>query len=345
MKSETTHHIFYVHSNITLLAALATTQHLGITQATFLYGRGFKCDFIKVPFEVQYLSPAINKLTAIPSTGSFFLLIRYFRTLLGIDRLLRTAGQGNFSIYLPHTKNYLMQFLITNRGCKSFNILEEGLLIFLGINQIIKKTNSFYNRNNLGKLKKALKYFNHNGRTQYYEYPTASLDKIYLFFDPKNLIEIDKTKIILLKWPVLNLALPDYSNRSLFVFDNTVGEKITDMSSNLKILDSIFNTMKGEKLFIKFHPAQQDEKEILEILEKQRITYEIIDKSIPLELVFLQSKNLKVYGLLSSLLFYAKAAGHQSYSFIKYGETEDKEFGIWAHKYMPQVFFETINLL
>jgi len=345
LKNTTPQHIFYIHSNITLLAAIAAVKHLGVTQVTFLYGRGFKSDFIKIPFQEIHLSSEINKLATIPSSGSFLLLIRYYKTLMGIDKLLRSVGKGNFSIYLPHTKNYLMQFFITNRGCKSFNILEEGLLIFMGIKQIIKQTNPYYKRTYLGIIKKTLKYLNHTGRTYYYKNTTVFLDKIYLFFDPKNLIDIDKTKIVLLKWPILDLTLPDYSNNSLFVFDNTVGEKITTLTNNLKILDAIFNTMKGEKLLIKFHPAQQDEKEIIQILEKHLIRYEILDKSIPLELVFLQSKNLKVCGLLSSLLFYAKAAGHQSFSFVRYAENEDQNFAIWAHKYMPQVFFETITRL
>ena len=345
MKSETTQHIFYVHSNITLLAALATTQHLGITQATFLYGRGFKSDFIKVPFEEAYLSPKIDALTAIPTSGSSFLTILYLKTLKEIDTLLKTVGKGNFTLYLPNTKNYLMQFLITNKGCQSFNILEEGLVIFMGINQIVKKTNPYYIRSFWGRIKKNIKFYDHASRSQYYNSAYVYLDKIYLFFDPQNYAEIDKSKITLLKWPILSIHLPDYSNTNIFVFDNTVGEKITDLSTNLKIVNLIFQKLKGEKFLIKFHPAQQDTQEIIQVLDTLEIHYDLLDYSVPLELIFLQSSNINVYGLLSSLLFYAAAAGQHSYSFIRCAEKEDNNITNWTSLNMPEVFFESVTLL
>ncbi len=345
MKSETTQHIFYIHSNITLLAALATIQHLGVINATFLYGRGFKSDFIKVPCREVHLSIEMNRLIEIPTYGSSFLAISHFRTLKAIDKILKSEGNGNFTLYLPNTKNYLMQFMLTNKGCQSFSILEEGLVIFMGISHIIKQTNPYYQTTFIGRIKKNLKFFNHATRTQYYYNPTTYLNKIYLFFNPEKYSDIDKAKMELIKWPKIKQTLPDYSNSKIFVFDNTVGEKITDIETNLKIINIIFQEFTGNKILIKFHPAQLDTKEIIQALDNKSIQFEVIDNSIPLELVFLHSKKIKVYGLLSSLLFYAIAAGHQSFSFIRYAEKEDKEISSWVHLNMPPIFFEKVEII
>ena len=339
------HHIFYIHSNITLLAALATTHYLEIKRATFIFGRGFKNNFVQVPYQVINLPAIIERLATIPTYGKSFLMIRYFFSLRETDKLLKSIGKDNFSIYLPNTRTYLMQFLITNKGCKSFNIIEEGLVVYGGINELIKKTNKFYCSTFIGRLLRSLKYINHAGRSQFYYKSEVFLDKAFLFSNSKLNLEINNVNIVQLDWPLLNLTLPELSNKSIFVFDNTVGEKITDLETNIKIVNRIIEKLNKERLLIKFHPAQQDKFEIIQSLNKSKIQYEVISEAVPLELVFLQSKNIKVYGIFSSLLFYAASAGHMSYSFIHLAAEEDPKISLWADQYMPQDFFNTVNLI
>jgi hypothetical protein len=96
---------------------------------------------------------------------------------------------------------------------------------------------------------------------------------------------------------------------------------------------------------VKFHPANKKSQALLDILDSLGINYHVIDLDTPLELVFVKSKNLKVYGLFSSLLFYATITGHQSFSYAKHAEKFDDRIELMMSKLMPQVFFEKVKML
>lgn len=333
-------HLFYVHSNITLLSCLAVIQKKNLNNIVILFGRGFTNGIIKLDYKVIYLPKKITELEAIPTSGAFKPLWIY-RKLLSLDRLIDSFESESFSCYLPNTNNFLMQAIISNSKCVEYNIIDEGLLNYTNPKQFIKPTNQLFAKQSI--LKKGLRYFSHFNRSNFINPVNSTFNSIYLFnksdFDNLNY------KIIKIEYPSLGLKLKRMDDLHVFVFDNSVNDNVIEYNLYYELLADIFKNIKVNKLYVKFHPAESNHNPIISILNNSKINYEILPVDLPLELVFAESKNMSIYGIWSSLLFYASVTNQKVFSYINLASKISPKAKRWSDIYMPKSFFKCIELI
>ena len=342
MRSEVSH-IFYIHSNITYLASLSVIQEENLQNPLLLFGRKYTNELITNDFHKIYLDHSIDVLNDISSSGCPWLVFKYATSLRHLKQIISKYSKEGYVCYLPHVKNFLMQYFVMHKACRQFSIIEEGLLSYTNSKSIVKQTNRKFTDTFSGRIIRFLKYVNHANSSSVYFPIKARLTGVHLFFNHRN--ENGDQKIKLLNWPNLKVKIPDFNNRKIFIIDNLESNNFLDIKNYLSVYRSVFKEFYQSDLDIKFHPANSPSLDIIHLLDEQRINYRLIDPNIPLELVFLKSKFLKVYGLFSSLLFYASLMGHESVSFAKHAEQFDERISPMMKKLMPAVFFEKVRLI
>lgn len=336
--------IFYIHSNITYLAALSIIQEKKFNEPLLLFGRAYRNDFLQNDYQKIYLDKTIDSLNSIPSYGRRWLVIKYAGPLNQIKTLLSKYGSAGYVCYLPHIKNYLMQYIVMNKRCKSFSIMDEGLLSYTNPKIFLKQNHKRYQQTYLSKIRSLLKYVNHANASSAYFPIKARLDRIYLFYEDLKRVW-EGVNVSIMKWPIIDANLPDFSNKRIYILDNLDNNTFLDPENIPKILHGIFKQFKNCELYVKCHPANRNIEEIIRILKSAEVNYKVINPNVPLELVFMQSKNIKVYGLFSSLLFYASIFGHDSISYAKYAEPYDPMIKNMMGNYMPRIFFEKVKIV
>ena len=337
-------HIFYIHSNITYLAALAIIKEKKLTEPVLLFGRNYTNSLIVNDYQKVYLNKEIDSLNFVPSSGTPWLAFKYYISLKQTKLLINKYGSKEFECYLPHVKNFLMQFFVMHSKCMRYNIMDEGLLSYTNPVLYIKQTDKRFTENFKGKIIRLLKYVNHVNSSSVYSRIKARLGKIYLFYNDSTR-DWKEVNVQIMEWPALSIDIPDYSNKNIYILDNLENDSFLDIRNYSPILMSIFNHFKNKELHIKFHPANKNYDIILNLLKKTGVKYNIIDSNTPIELVILNSENVKIFGLFSSLLFYAAIMGHDSYSFAKYSEPYDVRISPMMAKLMPPVFFEKVKMI
>lgn len=315
-------------------------NELKIDNNVFLLGRNYHSKLIPKGIKVVIIDKKISELAQVPSYGIF----RPFwlrKKLYILDNLINKITNDKFICYLPSTNNFLFQSIITHYNCLQFNIIEEGLLSYCHPNRIIKQTNQKYKTTITGRIKYYSKYFSHYNRSSFFRNSNSTLGKIYLIGNSK--FELDFDFYEKLDPNIIDVPVNDMSNSNIFIFDNLNTDIIDKKTFDLIVFD-IFTKLIGEKIFIKFHPAQSNIDEIIKMLKFQNINYEIISNDLPLEIVFLKSKNLTIYGIWSSLLFYASNNNHKVISFIKTVNQMSEKAKNWAEIAIPEIFYKNIIL-
>ncbi len=140
-------HIFYIHSNITYLAALSIIEMKEIDNPVLIFGRNYKCKYIENQFKKIYLDVEVDSLNNVPSSGERFLIFKKWRALKKFNAIIDQNTQGSFTCYLPHAKIFLMQLFVMHKKCIEYNILDEGMLCYTSLSRIIKQTDKIYEKN------------------------------------------------------------------------------------------------------------------------------------------------------------------------------------------------------
>ncbi len=322
------------------MSCLAVIEKNGLEDIIILFGRGYSNSYINLAsFNVIHLPKLITDLDKIPTTG-INKPIWINKRLSAIDTLLSESIKESCCCYLPHTNNYLMQAIITHSKCTEYNIIDEGLLNYSHPQFFIKKTNPLYTQQFI--LKRALRYFSHFNRSIVFTSINAKLNTIYLF--NRSDFENSNYKITKINFPLLNLDLKSMSNQHVFVFDNSIQDQVIEEDAFFKLLNEIFSTLKVDKLYVKYHPAQSNIDQINSLLLKLNVRFEILPIDKPLELVFIQSENMKIYGIWSSLLFYASVSGHTVYSYCDTAGRLSDKAKKWTEGHIPDSFYRSIEL-
>ena len=332
-------HLFYVHSNITLLSCMAVIEKNDLKNILILFGRSYTNSYINLDYKVLQLPKLIIQLDQIPTSG-IFKPFWIAQRLSSLDKILQQENNETFCCYLPHTNNFLMQAIITHPSCIEFNIIDEGLLNYSAPNYFIKQTNPLYSQQFF--LKRRVKYFSYFNRSIVFKSIKAELNTIYLFkqSDFSNLNYLFSQ----INYPDLNLELISMDNKHVFVFDNAIQENLIEEKDFYILILKIFNNFKDLDLYIKFHPAQINVDRIITQLSTLNLRFSIIPNDIPLELVFVKSKNMTIYGIWSSLLFYATVSNHLVISYAGTAGIISKKAKEWTESYMPKIFYKNIQL-
>lgn len=337
--------VFYVHSGITWLMAIGIVQKHSFRNqdVLILVGRGFT---LSCPFEHTVLNEAEQHLASIPSYGSREVL-RQLTTLKTLDKKLQQrVGKGDFVLYLPTERNYLMQYLQTHAQCAGRNFIEEGLLTYHG---------SFLKHGSPWSLRSRLQY----GLRFPFHLNRTLVGKNYHRFSPDDFtvyVGTDTAQSMLSKFTVSKIDLPSLTGsfhhplpemKILFVFDPVVEKKICDSETFFRCLEDFVrvNLNPSEEVALKFHPQQVSFAMYLDVFTSLQISYRILPQDVIPEVLLMSSSGLRVLGLSSSVLFYAREWGHDVRSFSPALTLQSTSYANWVKASIPDFIVEKLNLI
>lgn len=338
-------HVFYVHSGITYVVALATIDFLKLTtdQVLILLCRNIQ---IGTDYKILKLSPPEEQIQLLPSYGNKKVLNK-IGILWKLDRrLAAVVDHTKFTLYLPSEKNFLMQFLQTHSLCKKRHFIEEGILTYqLEFKKVVP-------------IRRGIKsHLRHWLRAPYHLFRTSvgQAQQPHNLFDftvfvatrtAESLLKSFKVKYVDVN-RILNTRESNYPGvTNLYIFDAVVEMGLSDSIPFMHSLETFIATeVPRENLHIKFHPFQKDYSVYLAIFDKYDIEYFLLGPEVIPEVLIVQSGSLSVYGLASSVLFYAKEFGHQVRSFSPLLAREDIKYKDYLIQSTPISIIESLKLL
>lgn len=297
---------FYVHSHITyfLTKAIIAKMKIPDNEVFLLLSRNYSNPEIH-SFKSIDLSFYHDKL----NTYSVFNSIIKQSLIPEIDGLIENLLlKSIYSVYLPHVFHPVMQIIATHHNCHQINIIEEG------VNSYSEYLLSSKDRSYLkGFVKRIINGIKPITRNRIYFIKSFDLTKFKKPLEPIFYSITSKAfpgvehKVIRLKMIPLDDLVYDLSGSISLILEGAVDQGNMKEETLLDGIKKILNDIDSQLLYVKFHPAQKIESrdKILKLIFESGITAKIIPDEIPFEQVFLTSKNLKVYGFTSSLLFYA----------------------------------------
>lgn len=323
--------IFVVHSNITLLATYAVIQQYEVKKPQILVTENYQSELLSKFDRVQTLPNEYNILLKTPTYGN--------RNILSLSILIKKldsfiseiAQKSIFDLYIPHSKNFFYQVLLTSKKCRQLNYIDEGLLSY---------TDNFHKDTLSIKMSKfdRLVKFNLFNRTNILNSIKKDFTSIYRFVNIKE----NSSKVRILNWPMIDvLQQLDLTNSNVFILDNPVDGNVCSRTDYYTYLTKILPAFSCKKVYIKNHPRETDVEGVLKIFQNYNIDYSLIDDSMILEIALLNSKKLSVYGCWSSLLFYASSMGHGVFSFINIAKSSSNATKKWIDNSIPDVFYNS----
>ena len=314
-------HIFYVHSHITFYCSLNAIKYLSLISedCIFLCARNYK--------NPNYPTNRMLDISELHDRYSTQLTkSESSQALKEVDQLIQSETNGECFHYYTSTLSHLLKEIIANHPkCKAVEIIEEGISSYMKAPEYYQKRlykYSWYHESWLEYIKPLFgtrRRVRGNGA-----FNTEAFSNQYYFgFHEGVFPYIDQNKIILnSQFP--NEELKEFVNLSkenLFVFDAvlveqkhllTIDEFVTRL---MRLIISIHHDEK--KFYLKFHPSQTSDtrKKIKDMLVE--IDYDIVEipDHIPTEQLLRQADDVNVFGIFSTLLFYAKKMGHRVTSF------------------------------
>lgn len=343
-------HIFYIHSFTPYIVSLSVISeaHIPEKDVLFLYGRKFTYGEPS-GITIVPLSDEQAALSKIPSYGERFLALKRYKAISEIDKLIsQFVGNDQFIAYLPSTRNYLMQLIATHPRCYSLAFIEEGLMTYTG--EFYKKVDLSYSRNWLGVLKFWIKFSEHLNRSYYYRpYHLNCPIPVYVIANGlRTLPGFDVRVLSKIVSPPIDAEYKLEKVHILFM-QPIVELGAASLQSLLTMIDVLVSHLVAQGiqvLWIKFHPDQKIQDAVLDHLNRLGISCKVIPTNVSAEAILLNSTNLQLYGINSSLLFYAVCWGHRSFSLSKLLEEIDPHFkSVYKTWHNPPVFFQKVPFL
>jgi hypothetical protein len=274
-----------------------------------------------------------NLIQKIASQLQYLNYAKYFDQFI-----TKITKSEDFIAFLPDM-HLIGKLLVTNPHCKGFNFFEEGIASYVTYDNLNTLGYFFYNmpwRNNLFRIKDLGHFFrNLMYIVKGYNLKVLSLPRpanCYTSFKNVNFYGFcqdvfpnsAKTKKYILsfkqirKYFSVSSNLSSLNNGYIWIGDHIMGQYSIDMYLNA-INSSIIKDAKKNnisEIHIKFHHFDTEESNnlILQHFMKNGFNVIVVQKEIILEIELLDLINVSVYGIASSLLFYAALIGHKSYA-------------------------------
>jgi hypothetical protein len=327
-------HIFYIHSPITYLIAVSVCRYLDLPAKDAL----FICDGFNRNTEIATVKDIseYNKGKNILSRS--YKNIKYFNKAKFVDKIISDFILGyEFIAYVP-VMRFVEKVIVTHRKCKGFNFIEEGLahyykgetLYSLSIANVrYDWRTSIFRKRQWNEIFRQvillIRGYNMRLLALPFSYSCYNQFENVRFFgitrDTFPMIDEQKRQII----PLTNDLKPFYNDLELdngivWIGDNGVDYYGFSKELYLEgIKKGVIKYLKEEgrnKLFVKYHRGEsQTMRSIqIEIFKAYGIDVVVISDNVILEEILLHSKNVTLYGVYSSLLYYASVMGHRALS-------------------------------
>lgn len=307
-------HLFFAHSHTLTLCSLGTINYLNLDHkdCIFLCTRNYIMPEGLTDCKVIDANLVYNEFNNRLS-GS---LLQNYKDIKRFDKYLNEWTEGDeYNFYPPHLCGFFI-LIASNKKCKKVSFVQEGAFTIPGV---------FINHLTLyRKIRRWLSSLKHYGSFRKFAcngwYTDGCLPfqkKIDLYATSESYFQyMPKKKSVFhrIAWPMCNRKLHiEYTDAPIFVFDGFVKNEVVDKEVYMSACKRIINENYKERNYLKFHPAQvQEERDlIISYFSDLGIKTMIFPETIPFEFYITNCKNLTIVGFSSSLLIYAKNAGHK----------------------------------
>ncbi|MEP4535158.1 MAG: polysialyltransferase family glycosyltransferase [Cyclobacteriaceae bacterium] len=311
--------IFFVHTHITFYVSKAIIKSLNLRSQDYLFIKSRNYNNILEDVNAVDLSEINEKLKCLPYC-SFKSRIELIKE---VDEHVESASDGDtFRLFVPHIGDPLMQALARHSKCHEVNFIEEGANCYskeffrqpgFSIKQMIKSILNFVD------VHRKSRY----GLYKQFEFEKELKGRLgrYYTISHKGFQYADTQNVVVLKLIPEEL---DYTLESDAIIvleaaieNGQIGDQTLYFESVRQMVDSVMAMAGGNNLAVKFHPAQsfQVKEGVMKIITDMGFTPAVIPSEIPFEQLLLNSKNLRVAGFTTSLLYYAKLLGHRVISY------------------------------
>lgn len=310
-------HVFIIHSHTTFLTSMGVLDFIKANKKdiVFLYSRHYNNSLINPECKTIDITDLTDKQDQLWNNKKRNSLIKE------IDRLIDNVVKDNFILYTPHFAMPFAQVLYTHKKCTKAAYIQEGGMTY---RKAFITHLSFLKRIRYFIIDKLYRRTNRLWST-YGWYMSGSLYK------QKDLdsyaISDDVFKYLpstnhLIKWPRIEVPLVLKNNANIFVFDGFVKNGLIEQGFYLNNCKRLIRKFAQQDNYIKFHPAQSQEEcnTIKSYFDQQGCKYEVLDNSVPFEIILSSKTNLSVIGFGSSLLYFARDLGHTVYCMDKWLE-------------------------
>lgn len=329
-------HIFFVQSQITKLISLSVIKELSLSQADIIV-----ITYRNIQFPNTYKS-FVCPFSHYPQES--FLIYKKFwigrKKLIKLDTYLEKITDGDFfCMYVPHTFYRMIDLMVSHPKCQSLFLLEEGKESFQmsknGQELNLSPQDARWLKLNYGsRLSKVIKFFPENYQTAFK-------------FSDAAFPDLNRVRKIKLK---LNYSLSyNYDYRHIIVLDSIVEANVIEISDYLIALTRLLFILIERDIkvvYYKFHPDQQlqeSRQKILELFESfTKVEFQELNINTSLEEIAVNSE-ATFYSAVSSVLYYSKYLGSQSYTFINLFP-KNKKLSEYVRK-QPTAFFEGMSTI
>ncbi len=303
-------HVFYIHSHTSFLVSMGVIKQLKLkdNDVLFLTARHYKNSMVNVPYKQVDISNLL-----------FFKKWYHFsywnqrRYISSLDQVIDTYVKGCFSVYVPHVASYGFQVLTSNKRCCCINLCQESAYSFF---KKEKWTYKLICRKILLSLTNRL-WAQTNWYPPRWMYKVEGGVKTWAvnadYFKP--LTRAEQHVVVL---PKFEIEFDLKTDKPMFVFEAAVDQNSIEEDVYLDGCKALIQKCGEAENYVKFHPAQTEisRKKIIELFKKREV--EILPDEVPFEMIISQFENLKIMGFHSSLIKFAKEAGHQVVSYEDY---------------------------
>ena len=317
-------HLFMMHSAITYLASLSviSAENLDTRDCLFIY-QG-------------------NNLGFPGFVNSIFLAevqVGQWGYVKKIDKIVDDYLKGDsFHVYIASV-NALSRILISNKNCVSINFIEEGTASYfssynmgLFFNEYRKSENRIIGvRSFVREFKYYLRAILNLYPIKYFRLPLdycnyAFVDDICFYCTNQYTFPLSRNrKVIPLAGNYKNQleAQYDLNDQYLWISSKLFDNYPNDTEKLAKIIKDFFRDYIRHtpitKIYVKFHQYEKESSKtlLLGIFEELGISSVVMDDSVIMEIELLRSKNLTMFGDITSLLLYNSLWGNKSISLAR----------------------------
>lgn len=303
-------HVFIINSHTTFLTAVGCVDFLKLSpqDILFIYVRNYKNSIMKCDWETVDLSQIFADYPAPRIWRERKLRSNFIRI---IDEFVYSNIKSNYKLYAPHYGHPFFQAFYSNQRCVYGSYIQEGGIPFKNT-YIVKPT-----------IKQKVLYWAINSiylRTKrvwmphewYYKGILYKQNKIDSFATSDSFFHYLPSDNHIVKWPKTSVNVDIEDNSTIFIFDGFVSNHLVESQYYLDCCKKMIEEDSEAMNYLRFHPAQSDNErqKIISFFKKLGKDYEVMDSSIPFETIISNCSSLKITGLGSSLLFFARDFGH-----------------------------------
>lgn len=294
------------------------------------------------------------------SEYNFINKLKLFSYSRNVNKYIKKLLNGEMYVAYIDLMSSFNKYLVFNKHCQSFHIIEEGIVNYgeyYDFNLLTADLRDFaWCWTNLNSVKEFIQgvFRLYRGRSIKMErlpihpniYASFPGVKAYCFSELAfPLIPKRNKKILdLAGLPILQQSIYSFPDGTWFWIGDTLaksyGIRMEDfVVAGTKLISTLGDTINGATIYLKFRGPESSEEKAATVsfLKSHGFVVNILDKEVILELIFAQGSNYKVCGIGSSLLIYAYILGHKTFSALPF---LSNNYGISIYEAYPTLYNE-----